>query len=976
MKKLDEISKSIDTTIKSIKTSGETGKDLKTIVDSLEKVVKLENDYQKVKNNRIKTEKQLNKEQEKRIKNAEKTNLMLVQRKAKEQALVNEIRKRAREEEVLKREMMELVQLESKAVLSNKELARMTNLMIKKRNTMVVKTRQQAKEYKNLTKRILQYQKQLRQSDAQIGRFQRNVGNYTAGIRKLMMMAGVTGGVLLLRRAFTKIKGIFSGFEKDLSRLQAIIGKGIDITRLEQQAIRLGGATAFTARQIVSLQTELAKLGFSVSEIEAATVGIQNLAAATGTELAESATLAGSTLKIFGLEMVESGRVADVLAKSTSASALDMQKLATALPTVGVTAKNANLSLEETVALLGVLTDRGVDASTAATSLRNIFLELSKKGITMEDALEKIRTSTDKNATSMELFGKRSAAAGVVIAESTEDIEKLEDALMNAEGAAQDMADTMLDNLAGDITLAKSAWEGFVLSVESGDGIISRALRSVTQKMTGLLGVLTQINNGYSFLEARWIASEKFQKKFANTSTDLSNQVKQFTEDNIRAGMEEEAAKKQAIKDTQQLLIADINFQKSRIAGAKQELADGKLTKDQFNERIAFIKSQTILLHEQKRVFSETYGVKKKEENEEIKRLTALLELEKERNEVKKEGKRITEAEFREGMGLEGSKFKMSNMVIGGAFPEIKDEISTGTKEVFEFAKSTYKQEFTTFQKFIRRLRYGAADSWVANLFGLTDEELELAKEQVVQAFNQAMSLWGQYLAQQREVNQELVDMTQERIDSLQEELEALEEKNQKAAESGQAYDTTMLDSLRQRIQQEEAIKKEALSKDKALKQQQKQMDKVQATIGVATSVINAMKLEPTWVAIAMAAVMASLGAVQIGIIDAAQYAEGTRYLERNGAPAGRDTIPIWADEGERILSSGVNARIDRNFPNELIPEAINFYRDSRSNTPILNIWNDELLEGIYNNTKDKGRVYDNGKLVQEIVGNTTYFYN
>jgi hypothetical protein len=440
--------------------------------------------------------------------------------------------------------------------------------------------------------------------------------------------------------------------------------------------------------------------------------------------------------------------------------------------------------------------------------------------------------------------------------------------------------------------------------------------------------------------------------------------------------MEEEEARKEAIKDTQQMLISDLQYQKQRIEGAKQELADGILSRGQFEERLAFIKSRILLLQEQKRVFSETYGVKKKEENEEIKRLTALLELEQERNKEKEKSKRLTETQFREGIGLEGSKFKMSRLVIGGPLPEIKSDLDDQVVEVFEFAKTTYKREFTAFQKFVRRLRYGAAESWVANLFGVDDEMLEQIKQQVVQIFNQAMSLWGQYLSQQREINQELIDMTQERIDSLQEELEALEKKNEKAAASGQAFDTTMIESLRNRIAQEEAIKREALQKDKALKQQQKQMDRVQATIGVATSVIHALKLEPVWLGIAMAAVMAALGAAQISIIDAAQYAEGTRYLERNGAPKGRDTIPIWADEGERILSKGVNAKIDRSFPNELIPSAINFYKDNKSGTPILNIWNDELLEGIYNNTKDKGQVYKDGRLVQEIVGNTTFYYN
>ena len=107
-----------------------------------------------------------------------------------------------------------------------------------------------------------------------------------------------------------------------------------------------------------------------------------NLAAATGSDLAEAATVSGAALRSFGLDAREMSRVTDVLALATSKSALDMQKLATALPTVASTAKVAGITIERTTALLGVLSDRGLDASTSATSLRNVFLELSKKGLT------------------------------------------------------------------------------------------------------------------------------------------------------------------------------------------------------------------------------------------------------------------------------------------------------------------------------------------------------------------------------------------------------------------------------------------------------------------------------------------------------------------------------------------------------------------------------------------------------------------
>ena len=329
-----------------------------------------------------------------------------------------------------------------------------------------------------------------------------DVGRYGIALKglgsNLIGSLGIVGGFTALFSILGSGIKIFKDFSKSTSKLASILGKTKgDISGLTEQAKKLGSTTAFTASEVVSLQTELAKLGFSVKEIENSTEGILNLAAATGQDLATSAELAGSTLRIFNLDASEMGRVTDVLAKSTTISSLSMEKLATIMPTVGKTAQLAGVSLERTASLAGTLTDRGLDASTAATSLRNIFLELSKKGLTWNQAMSKINNSTDKNKAAMDLFGKRAAAAGSILAETADSTDILTESLKKSTGAAKKMADEMLDNLAGDITKAQSAWEGFVLSLESGNGVISKTFRAVVSTGTGLLQMLTAINTEY-----------------------------------------------------------------------------------------------------------------------------------------------------------------------------------------------------------------------------------------------------------------------------------------------------------------------------------------------------------------------------------------------------------------------------------------------------------------------------------------------
>lgn len=324
---------------------------------------------------------------------------------------------------------------------------------------------------------------------------------FVAGVKKgvsqwATSMIGITAAIAGVTRLVGSAVKIFVDFEKANSKLAAVTrASASDMEKMKDQAKELGASTAFTASQVTDLQTEFAKLGFPTRDILNMTEATLNGAAALGSELGEQAALTGALLKQFGLDSSQAARVNDVLAESAASSALDFQKLSTALPIVGATANAVGKNLEQTTALLGTLSDRGLDASTAGTSLRNVFLELSNKGLTMDEAMAKINNSTDKAKTSMELFGKRGATTGLILAETSESVGNLEEKLDNANGAARLMAQTMLDNVAGDVTKAQSAWEGFVLSLEDGSGVLSQTSREIVQIGSSYLQMLAALNN-------------------------------------------------------------------------------------------------------------------------------------------------------------------------------------------------------------------------------------------------------------------------------------------------------------------------------------------------------------------------------------------------------------------------------------------------------------------------------------------------
>lgn len=316
---------------------------------------------------------------------------------------------------------------------------------------------------------IRQQDANLKKLDASIGNNQRSVGNYgiaLQGATRLLGALGLAGGITLVVRGLREMIGVFSGFEKQMAKVRAISGAtDAEFKLLTDDAKRLGESTEKTASQVGELQLAYAKLGFTTPQIIAATEATLDLATATDEDLAQSALVAAKTIKGFNLNAEETVRVTDVMALSFSSSALTLNAFQDAMKTVAPVALAVNSTLESTTAVLSTLVDAGLDASTAGTSLRNIFIELETQGLSWDEAMEKVRNSTNKVKTATELFGKRASTAALIIANNSEKIETLTESYNNAAGSAKAMADIMRDTFIGDLDRSRSAVEGLVIQI-------------------------------------------------------------------------------------------------------------------------------------------------------------------------------------------------------------------------------------------------------------------------------------------------------------------------------------------------------------------------------------------------------------------------------------------------------------------------------------------------------------------------------
>ncbi len=339
-------------------------------------------------------------------------------------------------------------------------------------------------------KRALDRQRQAAlRSNTVFGRLNRTFGRFALAL-------GLTSGIFLFIRALGNAIRSVVQFNKQVAILASVLQKTRkEIRPLTENAKELGAITAKTSNEIVKLQVAYARLGFTQSEILDLTEATIEGSISLNAQLDETATLTGAVVNSMdALSTTDAPKIMDIMALSTAKSALNFEKLAKGLPIVLGAANALEVPFTKVVAILGKLASAGIETSTAGTSLRNIFIESAKKGIDFEKALEKVRVSQNKLTTANEIFGKRAAVSALVIANNVKGIKEFDEALQNAGGTAKTMADTQLDTLEGEMTLMTSAWDGFVKSIEDGEGTIATSIRGIIGSITDLLNALIGIN--------------------------------------------------------------------------------------------------------------------------------------------------------------------------------------------------------------------------------------------------------------------------------------------------------------------------------------------------------------------------------------------------------------------------------------------------------------------------------------------------
>lgn len=278
-------------------------------------------------------------------------------------------------------------------------------------------------------------------------------------------------------------------FDSAMSQVAATMGKTTDeIGELRDFAMEMGANTAFSATQAADALNYMALAGYDAEQSMEALPNVLNLAAAGGIDLAAASDMVTDAQSALGLSMEESAALVDKMAMASSKSNTSVAQLGDAILTIGGTAKNLAGGTTELSTALGILADNGVKGAEGGTALRNIILSLSAPtdtaakamqslGLEVYDAQGNMRplnetfgdlqaalssmTQGEQTQALSKIFNKEDLkSVNALLANTGERFDELSGYIGNATGAAENMANTQLDNLAGDVTLFKSALEG------------------------------------------------------------------------------------------------------------------------------------------------------------------------------------------------------------------------------------------------------------------------------------------------------------------------------------------------------------------------------------------------------------------------------------------------------------------------------------------------------------------------------------
>lgn len=335
-----------------------------------------------------------------------------------------------------------------------------------------------------------------------------------------------------------------TSFEDTTNGLAAILQQSSDsqeIQDLSSYFQELAENSKYSADEITSNAQVLANAGYNADQIKTSISTIDNLAIGTGEDFSTMANVVTDGLHAFGLSAEDASYFANVLAKTAISSNTNVSQLGEAFQYAGSIAGAYGYKIEDVGVALGAMASSGIKATIAGTSFRQIvtrmaapvaesqeamdalglsFYDTNGKARPLMDVLNELRSklrglSDEEKATyEKQLAGQRGLTGlSAIINMSEEDWSALTAEVKNYNGTVDQMANTRLDSVSGDVDEMKNAWKNFS----------SEMFEEVEPSLRNLIQTATELEKKPFFKKELLSQAKSFSKILDGISKVLEN---------------------------------------------------------------------------------------------------------------------------------------------------------------------------------------------------------------------------------------------------------------------------------------------------------------------------------------------------------------------------------------------------------------------------------------------------------------------
>ena len=315
---------------------------------------------------------------------------------------------------------------------------------------------------------------------------------------------------------------VASDFEKAMSGVQAITGAtGADFERLRETAIDLGATTSFSSGEVAEAMTEMAKAGWTTTQIIEGMAGVLDATAASGESLGTVSTIVADAITGFGLKAKDSARVADLMTQAANSGTIGVADLGESYKYVAPLAQSMGLSIEDVTTALSAMSMAGIKGSQAGTSLRTVLANMAKPSKTVATAMEELGlsiTNSDGSFKSLDqivtimrsefsglaedqqayyataLAGKEGMSSLISLLNLTqEEYDALSSSVNNCSGIAGETASVMQDNLQSKVEQLGGSLESLAIKLSE---YVIPYLTGLVEKITAAVDAFTNLSPG------------------------------------------------------------------------------------------------------------------------------------------------------------------------------------------------------------------------------------------------------------------------------------------------------------------------------------------------------------------------------------------------------------------------------------------------------------------------------------------------